>query len=44
MIPCAFVCSRIYLQYSEEAEPEEVGNSYISTVWNDSLTVPLGTF
>ena len=42
VLPSAFLCGRIYLHYSEESEPEEIGNIYISTVWNDSLSIAVG--
>lgn len=42
VLPFAFLCGRMYLGYSEESEPEEIGNTYISTIWNDSLSVAVG--
>jgi len=34
---------RINLHYSEESEPEETGNIYTSTVWNDALSIAVGS-
>lgn len=42
VLPSAFLCGSIYLGYSEESEPEERGNTYVSTVWNDSLSIAVG--
>lgn len=38
----AFPCGRIRLRYREESGSEESGNIYISTVWNDLLSVAVG--
>lgn len=42
VLPSALLCGRTYLHYSEESEPEDIRNIYISTVWNDSLSIAVG--